>query len=107
VRLLVAASGHDVHEVRNIANIALERTFAPKEFDAPLATKFINVNIGRTYRFSFEIPGAPADYHLRLYRNGSPGGLSLARDRFRRDTPRTRGKGNLYCGAPLRRVRAF
>jgi hypothetical protein len=35
VRLLVAASGHDIHEIRNRANLLLERIMAPKEFDAP------------------------------------------------------------------------
>ena len=65
----MAASGHDLHEVRNRANITLERIFAPKEFDAPLATRFINVKVGDGYRFAFEIPGAPAGYHLRIYRN--------------------------------------
>ena len=31
---------HDIHEVRDRANILLERIFAPKEFDSPLATVF-------------------------------------------------------------------
>ncbi len=80
VRLLVAASGHDIHEIRNRASIILERIFAPKEFDAPLATRFANVPVGQTYRFSFEIPGAPVIYHLRIYRNNAPGGLFLEKD---------------------------
>jgi starch synthase len=80
VRLLVAASGHDIHEIRNRASIILERIFAPKEFDAPLATRFINTTIGTAYRFTFEIPGAPVQYHLRLYRNSSKGGISLEKD---------------------------
>jgi starch synthase len=80
VRLLVAASGHDIHEIRNRANIVLERIFAPKEFDAPLATRFINTTIGTSYRFTFEIPGAPVQYHLRLYRNTAKGGISLEKD---------------------------
>ena len=80
VRILVAASGHDIHEIRNRANIILERIFAPKEFDAPLATRFINVSIGKTYRFGFEIPGAPAGFTLRLYRNSAAGELSLEND---------------------------
>lgn len=80
VRILVAASGHDIHEIRNRASIILERIFAPKEFDAPLATRFINTTIGRTYRFTFEIPGAPVQYHLRLYRNAAKGEFSLEKD---------------------------
>ncbi len=80
VRLLVAASGHDIHEIRNRANIILERIFAPKEFDAPLATRFANVPVGQTYRFTFEIPGAPVIYHLRLYRNSASGGIFLEKD---------------------------
>ncbi len=80
VRLLVAASGHDIHEIRNMANILLERTFAPKEFDAPLATRFVNARIGEPYRFTFEIPGAPGDYHLRIYRNTAKGGIFLEKD---------------------------
>ncbi|OHD64355.1 MAG: hypothetical protein A2176_01845 [Spirochaetes bacterium RBG_13_51_14] len=80
VRILVAASGHDVHEIRNRANIALERIFAPKEFDAPLATRFANVTTGTTYRFSFEIPGAPVIYYLRIYRNNAQDGIFLEKD---------------------------
>ena len=80
VRLLVAASGHDIHEIRDRANLVLERIFAPKEFDAPLATRFVNVITGQTYRFAFDIPGAPADYYLRLYRNGGDGGLFLEKE---------------------------
>ncbi len=69
VRLLVAASGHDLHEVRNRANIALERIFSPKEFDAPLATKFINLKVGDQYRFTFPLPERKAGYFMRFYRN--------------------------------------
>ncbi|MCX7678654.1 MAG: glycogen/starch synthase [Spirochaetes bacterium] len=68
VRLLVAASGHDLHEVRNRANIVLERIFAPKEFDAPIATKFINLKVGDEYTFRFSLP-AKGNYFLRIYRN--------------------------------------
>ncbi len=80
VRLLVAASGHDIHEVRNRASIILDRIFAPKEFDAPLATRFINVHVGASYHFDFEIPGVPADFILRLYRNRSGRGLFTEQD---------------------------
>jgi starch synthase len=69
VRLLTAASGHDLHEVRNRANIALERVFAPKEYDAPLATRFINLKEGDGYRFAFGLPHIKTGYFLRLYRN--------------------------------------
>ncbi|MBP7739068.1 MAG: glycogen/starch synthase [Spirochaetes bacterium] len=80
VRLLVAASGHDIHEIRNRANIVLERIFAPKEFDAPLATRFANVPVGQAYRFTFEIPGAPVMYHLRIYRNSTGENIFLEKD---------------------------
>ena len=56
VRLLVSASGHDIHEIRNRANVILERVMAPKEFDAPLATTFCNVHLGDTFDFSFSLP---------------------------------------------------
>ena len=67
-RLLVAASGHDIHEIRNKANIILERVFAPKEFDAPIACRFINTYIGKKNNISFSKPGN-GEYFLRLYRN--------------------------------------
>ncbi len=71
VKLLVAASGHDIHEIRNRANIALERIFSPKEFDAPLATYFINVRAGTEYRFELELPEHKAGYFLRIYENSA------------------------------------
>lgn len=80
VRLLVAASGHDVHEIRDRANLVLERIFAPKEFDAPLATRFINARIGQTCRLTFDIPGAPSSYFLRMYRNSVEGELFIEKD---------------------------
>ncbi len=80
VRLLVAASGHDIHEIRNRANILLERIFAPKEFDAPLATKFINLIRGESYNFSFELPEATTDYTLRIYYNSTTNNLFLEKD---------------------------
>ena len=57
VRLLVAASGHDIHEVRNRASVILERILSPKEYDAPLAAQFINVRPLKTYSFEFDLPG--------------------------------------------------
>ena len=68
VRLLVAAAGHDLHEVRNHANLLLERMLAPKEFDAPLARTFANVSRGATHRFSFDLPPRRGRYLLRIYR---------------------------------------
>ena len=44
IKLLVSASGHDIHELRNRANLVLDRILSPKEFDAPLATRFINLS---------------------------------------------------------------
>ena len=71
VRLLVAAAGHDLHDVRNHANLLLERMLAPKEFDAPLARTFANVIRGATHRFSFDLPPRRGRYLLRIYR-GAP-----------------------------------
>ncbi|OHD67604.1 MAG: hypothetical protein A2W19_11355 [Spirochaetes bacterium RBG_16_49_21] len=98
VRILVAASGHDIHEIRNRANIIVERIFSPKEFDAPLATRFINVSIGRRLRLAFEIPGAPADYIVRLYRGSGAGGLFLERDIDYQEIPLVHEGGETYSG---------
>ncbi len=78
VRLLVAASGHDIHEVRNSANIILERVFAPKEFDAPLATRFLNLKTGDEAELSFDLPDPAAHYFVRVYRNTLSPGLIAA-----------------------------
>ncbi|MBN1500085.1 MAG: glycogen/starch synthase [Spirochaetes bacterium] len=69
IKLLVSASGHDIHEIRNRANIILERVFAPKEYDAPLTTTFINIHAGDNHRFSFKIADNKNTYFLRIYRN--------------------------------------
>ena len=68
MRLLVAASGHDLDEVRNHANLLLERMLAPKEFAAPLARTFVNLVQGATHRFSFDLPRSRGRYRLRIYR---------------------------------------
>ncbi len=77
VRLLVAAAGHDFHEIRNRANIALERIFAPKEYDAPLATVFFTVKLGGIHRFKYKLPAGRSRYFVRVYRNSAPDNLSL------------------------------
>ncbi len=79
-RLLVAASGHDVHEVRNRANLLMERIMAPKEFDAPLASRFVNVRRGTVHRFVFELPSRRADCFVRLYRNEFSGEFPTEKD---------------------------
>ncbi len=79
VRLLVAASGHDIHEIRNRANLLLERVLAPKEFDAPLATRFINLNAGDSYTFTFRLD-ANQEYILRVYHNRSKNELAIDGD---------------------------
>lgn len=66
IRLLVASSGHDIHEVRNLANIILERIFSPKDFDAPLAARFINLHAGDSYNFEFALPEDGSKYFLRI-----------------------------------------
>ena len=68
MRLLVAASGHDLHEVRNHANLLLERMLAPKEFDAPLARTFLTLARGAAHRFCFDLPPRRGSYRLRIYR---------------------------------------
>lgn len=80
VRLLTAASGHDIHDIRNKANILLERILSPKEFDAPLALTFINTTIGETVEFVFKKPSdgrKSSDYCLKIYRNAATNTLML------------------------------
>ena len=67
VKIAVAASGHDVPEVRNKANIVLERIFSPKEYEAPLAINFLTVHKGETNKFSFNLPRRKNPYFLRIY----------------------------------------
>jgi starch synthase len=80
LRLLVAASGHDVHEVRNQACYLLERVLAPKEFDAPLATAFATVRDGAVHEFEFDLPGRGRGYFVRIYRTPPGGDLVLEKD---------------------------
>jgi starch synthase len=68
IRLLVSASGHDIHEIRNRANIILERLFAPKPYDLPLATTFYNIQYGEELNLSFDLPENKNGYFIRLYR---------------------------------------
>ena len=69
IRLLVSASGHDIHEIRNRANILLERIFSPKEFDAPIASRFVNLRVGLNHRLDFKLPAQKTKYFLRIYQN--------------------------------------
>lgn len=87
VRLLVAASGHDVHEVRDAATVLLERIFAPKEFDAPLATNFQSVRRGTSVHFSFQLAGGKQSYLLRIFRGKPARGLPVEEDIEWFDTP--------------------
>lgn len=66
IRLLVSASGHDLHEIRNRANIALERVFSPKEYDAPPASRFLNTKVGESWSMDFRLPSGNL-YFLRIY----------------------------------------
>jgi starch synthase len=72
-RLLVSASGHDIHEIRNKANFLLERVFSLKEFDAPIATRFINLRTGVKFRLEFKLPSGKQKYFVRFYRNSVSG----------------------------------
>jgi starch synthase len=76
VRLLVSASGHDIHEIRNRANVILERVFAPKEYDAPLATVFNNIHVGESFTYSFDLHDK-GDYVLKIYRNAGADEISV------------------------------
>ena len=80
IRLIVSASGHDLHEVRNRANIILERIFSPKEYDAPLASTFTKITAGSEYKFKFDLSPSRLDYFLRIYSGASPKGVLLERD---------------------------
>ncbi len=99
VRLLVAASGHDIHEVRNRANVILERVFSPKEFDAPLATEFYNLLKGSTHRFAFELPYHKPGYFVRLYFNRSEDQFILNTDMYSLDLDLSHdeGTGHYLC----------
>ncbi|MBN2401028.1 MAG: glycogen/starch synthase [Spirochaetes bacterium] len=79
-RLLVSASGHDMHEIRNRANILLERIFSPKEFDAPLASRFINMRKGSKFRLEFKLPAGKIKYFVRFYKNKNPNKISGKND---------------------------
>ncbi len=94
VRLLVAASGHDIHEIRNRSNIILERIFSPKEFDAPLAVKFINTTVGTDYTFSFDLPESRGRYILRIYKNSTGKEFILNNDIDSEDIPLLFNKEN-------------
>ena len=77
VELLVAASGHDIHEVRDRANLCLERVFAPKAYEAPLAGVFCNIRVNSEHTFAFSLPKTGGSYLLRLYKPGEAEELLL------------------------------
>ena len=89
VRLLVAASGHDLHEIRDAANILLERTFAPKPFGAPLASDFQTTRTGTSIHFSFQLAGKGKSYALRIFRGKPRDGLLVEDDCEWVDVPLT------------------
>lgn len=98
VRLLVSTSGHDIHEIRNRANIILERIFAPKDFDAPLAKSFYNLSVGDSYNFSFELPEFDGKYFVRLYTYKKGSSLWVNEDIESVDYPLIYNKEkNQYC----------
>ena len=67
IRILVPASGHDMHDIRNRANFLLERIFSPKDFDAPTASRFINLSAGSAFRMEFKLPAGTKKYFVRFY----------------------------------------
>jgi hypothetical protein len=79
MRLLIAASGHDIPEIRTRANEALERILAPKPYDAPLTTRFVTARVNEPCELSFELP-AGGEFAVWLFpiRGGSE--LPLQRD---------------------------
>lgn len=97
VRLLVSASGHDIHEIRSRANILLERCLSPKEFSAPLATSFVNLQRGNRHKFEFDIPVVKNGYVLRIFRNNKECRFNLETklDYFDLDLPFDKSR-NLY-----------
>ena len=94
VRLLTAASGHDIHEVRNRANIALERIFSPKEYDAPLATHFETMQSGSRHYFSFDLPKSRNGYFVRIYDDRCAGELIVDGELDYTDLPLTKNPDN-------------
>ena len=71
VRVIVPASGHDMHDIRNKANFLLERIFSPKDFDAPPASRFLNLHAGLTSRLVFKLPSKSKKYFVRFYNYNS------------------------------------
>lgn len=69
IELLVSASGHDLHEIRNKANIVLERIFSLKEYDAPLATEFYNIQVNENFSFKIKLPFNKSGFVIRIYNN--------------------------------------
>ncbi|HUX11597.1 MAG TPA: glycogen/starch synthase [Spirochaetia bacterium] len=80
VRLLVAASGHDIHEIRDSAALLLERVFAPKDFDAPLASNFQTVRQGANVHFTFQLAAGRQSYLLRIFHAKPQNGLVVEAD---------------------------
>ncbi len=100
IKILVAASGHDIHEVRNRANIILERIFAPKEYDAPLATSFMTTLTGSSHHFEFVLPvSSKYKYFLRVYTNGSKDDIFTEKYIQFEEIPlkHSRKNGNFFC----------
>lgn len=85
VRLLTAASGHDLHEVRDRANELLERVFAAKPFDAPPATSFRTVRRGSPVHFAFDLVPGSGSYLLLIFHGGIHGGLCVERELVREE----------------------
>ncbi|HUV06447.1 MAG TPA: glycogen/starch synthase, partial [Spirochaetia bacterium] len=69
------------------ANVLLERIFSPKEFDAPLATVFVNLKQGTRHTFVFELPVWKKGYFVRIYRNSLKEDFNLEKDITFKDVP--------------------
>ena len=71
VRLLVASSGHDIHEIRNRANVILERVFALRNM-THRSLRFSIISMwGEEFQFEFTFHENGDSYALRVYRNAS------------------------------------
>ncbi|MBN2049985.1 MAG: glycogen/starch synthase [Spirochaetales bacterium] len=109
LRLLVAAAGHDVHDVRNRANYLIEQILAPTEFDAPLASRFFNMKLGEELELRFSLPAARSRFVLRIYECSPSGPLPTDKDLHYLELPLglNRETGDFTCRFRPKRLGHF